>query len=86
MKQVYPVIFTPLNDEKDTVLIEVPDLDILTEGYGMADAVEMARDAIGLKGISYQDKGIDLPSEIGNWWDDITQGKTVLPYTTEQLA
>ena len=56
MKQVYPVIFTSLNDEKDTVLIEVPDLDILTEGYGMADAVEMARDAIGLKGISLDRK------------------------------
>ena len=42
MKQVYPVIFTQLNDEKDTVLIEVPDLEILTEGFGMADAVEMA--------------------------------------------
>lgn len=35
MKQVYPVIFTQLNDEKDTVLIEVPDLEILTEGFGM---------------------------------------------------
>ena len=50
MKRVYPVIFTQLNDEKNTVLIEVPDLEILTEGLGMADAVEMARDAIGLKG------------------------------------
>lgn len=37
MRQVYPVIFTPLNDKKDTVLIEVPDWEILTEGYGMAD-------------------------------------------------
>lgn len=37
MKQVYPVIFTQLNDEKNTVLIEVPDLEILTEGLGMAD-------------------------------------------------
>lgn len=61
MKSVYPVIFTPLNDEKDTVLIEVPDLQILTEGFGMADAVDMARDAIGLKGIDYEDDGIELP-------------------------
>ena len=74
MKQVYPVIFTPLNDEKDTVLIEVPDLDILTEGYGMADAVEMARDAIGLKGISYQDKGIDLPEPSALNSIDVLQG------------
>lgn len=34
----------------------MPDWEILTEGYGMADAVEMARDAIGLKGITYEDK------------------------------
>ncbi|MGN0352973.1 MAG: type II toxin-antitoxin system HicB family antitoxin [Roseburia sp.] len=61
MREVYPAIFTPLNDEKNTVLIEVPDLQILTEGFGMADAVEMARDAIGLKGICYEDEGRELP-------------------------
>lgn len=61
MKNVYPVIFTPLNDKKDTVLVEVPDLKILTEGYGMSDAIYMARDAIGLKGISYEDDGMDIP-------------------------
>ena len=60
MKQVYPVIFTQLNDKKNTVLIEVPDLEILTEGFGMADAVEMARDAIGLKGICYEDEGKEI--------------------------
>ena len=48
MKQVYPVIFTPLKDKKDTILIEVPDMEILSEGFGMANAVEMARDAFGL--------------------------------------
>ena len=62
MKRVYPVIFTLLNDEKDTVLIEVPDLEILTEGFGMTNAIEMARDAIGLKGIWYEDNGKDLPN------------------------
>lgn len=49
MKQVYPVIFTQLNDKKDTVLINVPDMNILTEGFGLPDAIEMARDAIGAK-------------------------------------
>lgn len=61
MKRVYPVIFTPVNDDKDTVLIEVPDLEILTEGYGMADAVNMARDAIGLKGIYFEDEKREIP-------------------------
>ena len=41
MKQVYPVIFTQLNDKKDTVLINVPDMNILTEGFGLPDAIEM---------------------------------------------
>lgn len=61
MRNVYPVIFTSVNDEKDTVLVEVPDLGILTEGFGMADAMYMARDAIGLKGIDYEDAGRSIP-------------------------
>ncbi len=32
-----------------------PDLEILTEGKDLQDAIEMARDAIGLTGISMQD-------------------------------
>lgn len=55
MKQVYPVIFTQLKDKKDTVLINVPDMGILTEGFGLSDAIEMARDAIGANGITLQD-------------------------------
>lgn len=62
MKNVYPVIFTPLNDEKNTVLVEVPDMNILTQGYGMPDAIYMARDAIGLKGINIEDNGGDIPT------------------------
>lgn len=58
MKAVYPVIFT----QTDTnVLVEVPDLEILTEGTDMADAVEMARDAIGITGISMQDHNEEIP-------------------------
>ena len=60
MERVYPVIFTKTNDDKDTVLIEVPDLGILTEGYGMANAIYMARDAIGLHGITKEDMGISI--------------------------
>lgn len=61
MKKVYPVIFTQLNDKKETVLVEIPDWNIMTEGYGMADAMYMARDAIGLKGIDYEDDGKNIP-------------------------
>lgn len=65
MKNVYPVYFT----KTDTiVLVEVPDLEILTEGKNMTDAIEMARDAIELKCVSMEDDGteIPLPSEISD--------------------
>lgn len=47
MTTVYPVIFTPKGDKKDTYLIEIPDLNGLTEGFGFANAIHMARDYIG---------------------------------------
>lgn len=66
MKYAYPVIFTRTEDEKDTILIEVPDLEILTEGFGVADSIEMARDAIGISGITLEDMNqlIPQPSEM----------------------
>ncbi len=74
MKNVYPVIFTPLGNDKDTVLIEVPDWNILTEGYGMADAMYMARDAIGLKGIDYEDNGKEIPEPSAIGSIDVSKG------------
>ena len=61
MKKVYPVIFT---DTSTNILIEVPDLKILTEANeegdkkaSFADAIITARDAIGLSCISAEDRG-----------------------------
>ena len=59
-KKVYPTILTQTDD--GTVLIEVPDMEILTQGKDYADAIMMARDAIGLKGISMEDAGEKLPA------------------------
>lgn len=42
-------------------LVYVPDLEIFTEGNSFADAIEMARDAIGLTGISMEDNDEELP-------------------------
>ena len=74
MKNVYPVIFTSLNDAKDTILVEIPDWKILTEGFGMADAMYMARDAIGLKGIDYEDNGKSIPEPSKLEAIDVTGG------------
>jgi len=58
MKTIFPVIFT---QTENAVLVEVPDLEILTEGTDMADAINMARDVIGLKGICIQDDAGEIP-------------------------
>lgn len=63
MKTIYPVIFT--QTKEGVVLIEVPDLEILTQGNDMGDAIDMARDAIGLKGVSMEDKAVSLPEASG---------------------
>lgn len=39
------------------VLVEVPDLEILTEGKDMNNAIEMARDVIELTCVSMEDDG-----------------------------
>lgn len=61
MKRVYPVLIA---EYKKDFLVYVPDMEIYTEGKSMVDAIEMARDAIGLKGIDFEDDGkaIPLPS------------------------
>ena len=59
MRNVYPVFFTKTNDK---VLVEVPDLDILTEGKDMNDAIDMARDAIELKCVSLEDDKEEIPN------------------------
>lgn len=63
MKRAYPVIF--LKTESGYVA-HVPDMDIDTQGADLAEAIEMARDAIGIIGIDMQDdqKEIPLPSNI----------------------
>jgi predicted RNase H-like HicB family nuclease len=42
-------------------LVYVPDMEIYTEGTSIVDAIEMARDAIGLKGITLEDMKQDIP-------------------------
>lgn len=46
MTAVYPAVFTETGNKKNTVLVYIPDLDGMTEGYGVADAIAMAKDYI----------------------------------------
>lgn len=58
MKNSYPIILTP---DGDGYVVYIPDFDINTQGYSLTEAIEMARDAIGLVGIDMEDDGKTLP-------------------------
>ena len=58
MKNAYPVIMT---QGKEFIVVFIPDFNINTQGKDVPDAIEMARDAIGLMGIDMQDNGESLP-------------------------
>jgi len=77
MTKVFPIILTPA---VVGYVVTVPDLDINTQGKDMAEAIYMARDAIGLWGICEIDDGRSIPepsmgtithepSEIISWVD-----------------
>ena len=59
MKNTYPVILTP---DEPGYIVHIPDFDNDTEGDSLTEAIEMARDAIGLLGIAFEDKGLPIPS------------------------
>lgn len=65
MKNSYPIVLIP-EDKGFTVYI--PDFDINTQGDNLTEAIEMARDAIGLMGIDMEDDGKSLPvaSDVGD--------------------
>lgn len=57
-KNTYP---TFIKQEGEDYLVYIPDMSIYTEGSSLTDAIEMARDAIGLKGITIEDMGDEIP-------------------------
>ena len=58
MRVVYPVIFTKLDKG---YMAFVPDMEINTQGDDLAEAIYMARDAIGLVGIDMEDDKKEIP-------------------------
>ena len=73
MKNAYPVILTK---GKTHIIVYVPDFNINTQGKDFFDAIEMARDAIGLMGIDMEDDNEKIPdpselSEIVKNNDDV---------------
>ncbi len=58
MKNSYPIILTP---EEKGFTVYIPDFEINTQGDDLTQAIEMARDAIGLMGIDMEDDGKAIP-------------------------
>lgn len=65
MKAAYPVV---MYQGSTHIVVFVPDFNINTQGEDYVDAMEMARDAIGLMGIDMEDEGesIPLPSPLSH--------------------
>ncbi|MCL1924274.1 MAG: type II toxin-antitoxin system HicB family antitoxin [Defluviitaleaceae bacterium] len=65
MKVVYPVI---ISKGEKYLIASIPDCEIDTQGETLAEAIEMARDAISIWCVTEQDAGRKLPqpSEVHN--------------------
>lgn len=58
-KKAYPVILKPESD--GSYYVRIPDFDTGTQGENVADAMEMARDAMGLMMLSKLDNNEEIP-------------------------
>ncbi len=61
MKSIYAIIITPPENGEKFYSVYVPDLDLYTQGKDIEDAIYMAKDCIGLWGISQEDAHRPIP-------------------------
>lgn len=59
MKQAYPIT---IQYDDSYYVVFVPDFEINTQGETIVEAIEMARDAIGMCGCYRQDENIKIPA------------------------
>ena len=59
MKAAYPIV---MSKGREHIIVFVPDFNINTQGQDYADAMEMARDAIGVIGIDMEDDKETVPT------------------------
>lgn len=58
MKSVYPIV---LKKGKDFIVVGIPDFNSGTQGKTIAEAMDMARDAICMLSIELEGRGEELP-------------------------
>lgn len=89
MKQVYPTFIINTNDGSEhPFLVCIPDMEIFTEGDTFSDAIEMARDVIGVAGISMEDDNEELPipSDEAVAIEKVKQDTEVIDFSTGVLT
>lgn len=59
-RKAYPIVISKEDD--GLFYVEIPDFEIATQGKDIVDAMEMARDAIGIMGIDFLDDGKEIPN------------------------
>ena len=62
MKEVYLIVLSPA--EEGGYAVYIPDFEINTQGETIADAMDMARDAIGGIGLCYMEDQKEFPKPI----------------------
>jgi predicted RNase H-like HicB family nuclease len=60
MKSIYPILIQD-DKEENCYIVDIPDFEISTWGKTILEAIENARDAIGLTAITIEDDGDKLP-------------------------
>lgn len=61
MKYVYPAVFEPA--EEGGFIVTVPDIPhCYTSGMDMAEAIEMAQDAVAMLLVDYENEGREIPA------------------------
>ena len=60
MKSIYPILIQ-YDKEENCYIVDIPDFEISTWGKTILEAIENARDAIGLTAITIEDDGDKLP-------------------------
>jgi len=76
MKAAYPIVMT---EGKEYIIVGVPDFNINTQGIDYVEAIEMARDAIGIMGIDMEDENeaIPKPSSLSVVKNELEEGAIV---------
>lgn len=68
----YPIT---ISKDEDDFIVYIPDFEINTSGKSLAEAIFMARDAIGLMGLTLEDEGKEIPKADINLKQELEDGK-----------